>query len=85
MLYTIGRIDIYEPYMKSDPNASKGKTGSVWKTLESIQSYYAAHSSLKNFKIYGVDASWDDDTEVVPGEEWRSLVRPCRLVQISEE
>jgi len=79
MVYTVGRIDIYEPYLDSDPDAAKGKTGTVWKDYESVKRFCAARSGMINFKIYLVEADWDNDTEEVPGEEYRELSHAAKL------
>ena len=82
MIYTVGKIDIYENYLDTDPDAAKGKTGSVWQTLEDIQKYVNGNSSLRNFRVYGVEADWELDTEIIEGENWRSLIRSAKLVRL---
>jgi len=85
MLFTIGRIDVYEPYLDSDPDAAKGKTGSVWETIESVREYMEnGNGNLSGFRIYMVDADWEADTEFVPGETWRSLIRPAKLLRVED-
>ena len=81
MLYTIGRRDIYEPYMVADSEAAKGVTGSVWRTFVEVMAY--RDSKAKEFGIYGVLADWDADTKhVVDG--FRALTRAAKLVAVDE-
>jgi len=83
VVYTIGKIDIYESYLDSDPDAAKGKTGSVWENLESVQTYFDNHPGLSDFRIYGVEADWDLDTEVIIGDDWRALTRAAKLIRLN--
>ena len=85
MIYTVGRANIYEGYLDSDPAAAKGKAGSVWETLDGVLAYIDGHSELDGFCVYGVDADWELDTVPVLGRVWRSLSRPARLVRIDDE
>ena len=83
MLYTLGLKDRYDSYIEADPDAAKGVTGSVWKTMEDVQAHFERNKSvLGSFAIYGVEADWETDTEVVPGESWRALTRSGKLVKL---
>ena len=84
MLYTIGRIDIYESYLDTDCDAAKGKTGSVWETLEEVQCYFNKHPGFRGYRIYGVEADWNLDTEPISGEKWRGLTRSAKLVRLDK-
>ena len=78
MIYTLGRIDIYEPYIKKDKNASKRKGGSVFKTKKEAGKY-----SNKIFKVYGVIAEWNIDTVYDEfGDGWHKLKRNAKLIKL---
>jgi hypothetical protein len=77
ILYTVGRTDIYEPYIASDPYPGKGKGGTVW------PSWRAANDHCpEGFSVYGVVADWELDTEVDPEGDgvWHRLTRNAALV-----
>jgi len=82
MLYTFGQRVIYEPYLEADPEAAKGKSGSVWETLEEVTAYISTRPCMSTFNIYGVEASWEEDTKEVIGESWRALTRTAKLVRL---
>jgi len=83
MIYTLGRIDVYEKYMASDPNAAKRKGGSVWETYDKVFAYLYMGTLHDDFKIYGVEADWNDDTEFEEGAEgWRALKRNAKLIKL---
>lgn len=82
MLYTIGRLEVYEKYLNEDPNASKGIGGSVWKNREMLDTYLAKNPQ-PDFAIYGVEADWELDTTGGPEEvPWRNLTRNAKLVRL---
>jgi hypothetical protein len=73
LLYTLGRDDIYIPYMKTK-NPKKGVGGSVWKTYDAVKEYINKHH-LKGYQVYGVIARWDIDTRLDPkGNGWHELL-----------
>jgi hypothetical protein len=81
MLYTLGRKIVYEPYLDSDPNASKGVGGSVWKTREQARKCRDGFSP--DFEVYGVEADWDKDTKLSEEDvEWRDLTRSAKLIRL---
>jgi hypothetical protein len=83
MIYTIGKTDLYEEYINSDPDAAKGRSGMVWETLDSTKEYMESSSvAYRSFGIYMVDADWDSDTEIVDGESWRVLNKSAKLIKI---
>lgn len=89
LIYTLGRRDVYDPYIASDPSAAKAPGGSVWRTLGEAQTYLIAHSNpyrdLSWFAIYGVVADWERDTvedTETPGANWRALNRAAYLVSL---
>lgn len=77
MIYTVGRKDIYEPYLANDPNPRKGKTGSVWQTKEEAAVY-----AKDGFQVYGVMADWNLDTAPDGDEHWHQLLTPAKLVRV---
>lgn len=86
MIYTIGKKDIYEPYIANDPNAAKRAGGSVWKTYEEV-SDYKTWAKLEDYDIYGIDADWEMDTHIPIDSEdrvgdFRSLKRNAKLIKL---
>ena len=86
MIYTVGRADIYEDYIKNDKNAAKRKGGSVWETFKDAQHCCNENNDMitsqHTFQIYGVDADWESDTEVEQNVRYRSLKRDAKLIKI---
>ena len=92
MIFTVGRTDVYEPYLRDDPDAAKlgrGQDhegnyyagGAVWKTRDAAQ-IYLDKTGLKNvFSIYGVMVDWETQTEPEPGQEWHRLLVTSKLVK----
>lgn len=79
MVYTVGKKAQYNSFIKNDENASKLAGGSVWRTVAEAREHT---DEAGTYDIYGVIADWDNDTEVVPGQTWRSLKKTCKLVRI---
>lgn len=82
LIYTIGKRDVYEPYIASDPNAGKGKGGSVWQySLDALS--YLILNELVDFSIYGVVAEWGVDTRPDPAssgpDPWHELLHDAPL------
>lgn len=89
MIFTIGREDIYEDYIKNDKNAAKRKGGRVWETFKDAQNYCNETNDIISFKlpsyifqVYGVDADWELDTEIEKDVSYRSLKRDAKLIKI---
>jgi hypothetical protein len=77
MIYTIGRKDIYEPYLAT-LFPRKGKGGSVWKSFRQAKKY-----CIIGFKVYGVDADWKTDTCFSKYKDsFRCLKRNARLIRL---
>ena len=92
MIFTVGKTDVYDPYLRDDSDAAKlgrGQDhvgnyysgGSVWKTREAAQSYLDA-TNQNEFSVYGVLADWETQTEPEPGQEWHRLLVTSRLVKL---
>jgi hypothetical protein len=83
MIYTLGKKEIYERYLASDPMAAKRKGGSVWRTLKSIQKYKNKMEDKHLFGIYGVEAKWNKETRIdINGDGWHELLKNARLVKL---
>ena len=83
MIYTIGKINVYEKYIASDADAAKRKGGSVWETYNEAFLYAFRSNILNEFKVYGVDADWVKDTKSERGAMgWRALKRNAKLIKV---
>ena len=94
MIFTVGRIDLFEagidqdiafklgPHRRSDGTADPG--GWVWRTPEEARDYLALKGSLDIRQVYGVMADWDRDTRTVPGEPTHCLNRDARVVRVPQ-
>jgi len=91
MIFTVGKISVYEPYIRDDENPRKlGRDdtdyigGSVWKSFEEAHSYLEKSELIGIYRVYGVLADWDKDTE--PSQSaWNNLLVSSRLVKISAQ
>jgi hypothetical protein len=98
MIYTFGRTSSYDEAFKANtPPMKVGRSedyegGSVWQTKTAAQAFV---DSLPNescpdwrredFSVYGVDASWENDTyQSDPSVSWRSLKRDALLIHLYE-
>jgi len=54
--------------------------GSVWQTRVDAVEYLAKRKSLTH-EVYELDANWDADTEQLPGEPFRRLLRDARITR----
>ena len=94
MIFTIGKTDVYEPYLRDDSDAAKlgrGKDhagndyagGSVWETREAAQVYLDVTNQKNEFSVYGVLADWKTQTEPEPSQEWHRLLVTSKLVKLA--
>jgi len=93
MIFTLGNKKVYEEvfnqmdqsreYCKKFGKTSSYIGGSVWKTYSDALSY-KEKNKLDNFDVYGVVASWKDDTEENEHGEFNNLLRDSRLVRLSD-
>ena len=93
MIYTLGRKSVYEEvfdkmdqsreYCKKFGKTSTYSGGSVWKTYEDALQY-KEKNRLYDFNIYGVIASWIDDTEFNEHGEFNNLIRDSRLIRLTD-
>lgn len=81
MIYTAGHREIYERGFLTQPDFSKGKSGSVWKERTQAE---AAIAHIPQYAVYGVEAEWGVDTEQDPDatEGQHQLLRDARLVHL---
>lgn len=82
MIYTVGKADVYDEALTRDPNLEKSKGGLVWKTRDDARGHLFSTKQEKTFSVYGIEADWEKDTEVVQGSPWRSLTRSAKLVKL---
>ena len=81
MIYTVGKVEIYEAYMDRDPDAAKGISGSVWETFEEAKAYRDLRAPA--FRLYGVEADWENDAKDI-GEAFRYLTNPGKLFKLDQ-
>jgi hypothetical protein len=94
-IYTIGFRPNYSRYLAHADNSGvpckkvgKGTDrmgapyagGSVWSSAGEALAHLQRRN-LVNYSIYEVDADWDADTEQLPGEPFRRLLRDAVIVQ----
>jgi hypothetical protein len=80
MIYTLGRKESYDKYIKDDINAAKGVGGSVWQYKEDAEKHLNPEYPII-FEIYGVEAKWRIDTKDI-GENWDELLIEGKLVKL---
>jgi hypothetical protein len=57
--------------------------GSVWQTEQEVRAYLKAQN-LVTMAPFGLIASWEDDTEQLPGEPFRRLLRDAVIVPLDQ-
>jgi hypothetical protein len=83
MIFTIGKIEVYEKYLASDNNAAKRRGGSVWETYDGAFAYLTRVNLIGEFKVYGVDADWEKDTKSERGADgWKVLRKNATLIKV---
>jgi hypothetical protein len=95
MIYTVGLIDKYErqiddqtaiklgPHVDAQGNRYPG--GWVWQTAADAHAYLVARKSTDVRRVYGVEADWEADTAIVPGEPTRCITRNARVVRLKPD
>lgn len=86
MIYTVGLTGKYDAKLAAGRLFKYGKKpgyggGWVFRTEEDARRYLERRKSTDR-SVYGVLADWDADTEVVPGELYRHLLRASEVVRI---
>lgn len=92
MIYTIGYGPNYDlnigkkSFQKLGKGIARGKPyagGSVWPSREIAMEYLEKNQPrLENYKVYGVDADWELDTEQLPNEPFRRLIKTSLLIKV---
>lgn len=88
MIYTIGRTKNYERYLDEYSRPRKlGRTkryrgGSVWDTREKAQRYA---DKYPGYRVYGVLAEWNNQTEPSKVGPWHDLLADSILVRLGAE
>jgi hypothetical protein len=88
MIYTVGKIEIYEKYLNEDPSPKKDVGGSAWETLDDargylIEWYEREPSEAIKFAVYSMDADWQADTRPEPEDQrFRVITRQARLRRV---
>jgi hypothetical protein len=90
-IFTIGFARNYDPFVGKPDFKKLGKQispnglypgGSVWKTRAEVEAYLAENSPrLDPYKVYGVLADWETQTEQVDGEPFRRLLETSPIVE----
>lgn len=90
MIFTMGHKESYDSGIAMHGAAflKLGKTddykgapypgGAAFKTYADAQAYASAYHPT--WAVYGVLADWDKDTEQLPGEPYRRLLRTAQIV-----
>jgi len=82
MIFTVGKREIYEPYIEQDEHACKAAGGSVWKEILDVKNYLHKNP-MPDFDIYGVEADWLTDTKIdINGSGWHELLHKARLIKL---
>ena len=93
MIFTIGLRERYElaftlikPVNKLGKGVDRRGTpyggGWVWESEADARAFIAAKEYFDR-EVYGVLADWDLDTEQIPGEPYRRLLRDSEMVQLA--
>lgn len=88
MIYTIGKIDIYEKYLNEDPSPRKDIGGSAWETLDDaraylVEWYHKDPAEAARFAVYSMDADWQADTQPDPQDpQFRVITKQARLRRV---
>jgi hypothetical protein len=85
MIYTVGREESYTRYFQEQDRPLKaGRNsrdnypgGSVWETEEEAREHCP-----EGYQVYGVLASWDQDTEPSKDGNWHDLLINAELIQL---
>jgi hypothetical protein len=89
VIFCIGLTRDYEAAIEAGPpwNLKQGRRpgypgGAVFPTPEAARAFLAANNGAGR-SIYGVAADWATDTEQLPGEPFRRLLRDAPLVRLA--
>lgn len=90
MIYTLGKIEIYEKYLNDDPSPRKAVGGAAWETLDAVRAYLldwymTDPSEAGQFAVYGMNAEWGVDTvpdPEMPDQHYGVLNKEARLYRV---
>lgn len=93
MIYTIGRVTSYERALDEHKDVKKsGKSddyegGWVWKTYEEALTEAKKHdiAGVSQYKVYGVKANWDTDTEHHGNNHYNNLLVDSIIVRVDNK
>lgn len=94
MIFTYGYTANYErgidesgqDFKKMGKCIHKGQPyggGGVWRIADEARDYIRMEG-LTEFSAYAVIADWETDTEQLPGEPYRRLLRDAQIVRIDD-
>ena len=94
MIFTVGRTEAYEQYLNTDDQPEKlGKGldrlenpyggGGVCGSADEAQRYLN-NNGHADYSVYGLIADLQSDSEQIPGEPYRRLLRNARIVRVAE-
>lgn len=87
MIYTMGNPVVYEPLFDNpEPPRKTGRKegypgGCTWKTYQEA----AMVAAIYGYKVYGVVADWDKDTEPNENGKWNDLLVDSILIKLETE
>ena len=92
MIYCIGKAENYDLYIAKYGNAAmkQGRGidyegGSVWKTREEAEMHIKRFGKkLSGYKVYGVMADWQTDTEPSMAGPFHDLIVDAPLVRLDD-
>jgi hypothetical protein len=88
MIYCIGLTARYEKALAGPSAPVKGGRapdypgGWVWQTAAGAGGFLARNGLTATHSVYAVEADWERDTEAVPGETYRRLIRNAAVHRI---
>ncbi len=88
MIYCIGLTVRYEAALSGPATpikrggAADYAGGWVWKTIGEAERFIVVNGLSATHSVYGVLAAWESDTEAVPGETYRRLIRDAGVTRL---
>lgn len=94
VVFTIGHRESYDsglagrhgpaPFEKMGkcilPDGKPYGGGCIFQTFVDAEAYIKSCALVLSYAVYGVVASWDCDTEQLPGEPFRRLLRDAQII-----
>ena len=88
MIYCIGLTARYEAAFAGPSVPVKRGTaadyagGWVWETVAEAERFIAVNGLTATHSVYGLKATWDEDTEAVSGQTYRRLRRDAEVLRL---